>query len=269
MDSEHRHELKTNELANLISHSGQFIRKNYMQITGVVLIIVTIGLWGPVRGFRDRAKLQAQAQASEVLEQLPQSKIGAMQSQAQNMGFSNALLVSANALEMEARNAKNPLLGALALIKRGEALRSDLHFRNSDVELAEIKSYIEQARKAYNSAIEKAKGNPGGMVLEAMANFGLGLCAEEIGDLKQAKSIYESIVSRADYEGTVFPNQAQLRLESMDDSRGKFVFVSEPVPSEVILPKILPEFLQGTLPEQAPPVLSEPAEIITPEPETN
>ena len=265
MDSGHRHELKTNELANLISHSGEFIRKNYMQITGVVLIIVAIGLWGPVRGFRNRAKLRAQAQAFEVIEQLHQSKIGALQSQAQNMGISNALLVSANALEMEARKAKNPLLGALALIKRGEALRSDLHFRISDVEPAEIKSYIEQARKAYNSAIEKAKGNPGGMVLEAMANFGLGLCAEELGDLKQAKSIYESIVSQADYEGTVFPSQAQLRLESMDDSRGNFVFVSEPVPSEIALPEIL----QGTLPDQASPVLSEPAEIITPEPETN
>jgi len=262
MDSEHRHELKTNELANLISHSGQFIRKNYLQITGGILIIIAIGLWGPVRGFRDKAKLENQAQTTEVIEQLSQNKLGALRDQTQN----NALLVSANALEIEAQKAKNPLIGALALIKRGEALRSDLHFRNSDVEPAEIKSYIEQARKAYNSAIEKAKGNPGGMVFEAMANFGLGLCAEELGDFKQAKKIYESIVSQADYEGTVYPSQAQLRLESMDDSRGKFVFVSEPVTSEVPL---LPEILQGTLPEQAKPVLSEPAETITPEPETN
>jgi hypothetical protein len=71
----------------------------------------------------------------------------------------------------------------------------------------------------------------------------------------------------------VFPSQAQLRLEVMDDSRGKFVFVSEPEPvtTEVPLPEVqlLPEILQGTLPAQAPPVLSEPAKIITPEPETN
>lgn len=267
MDAEHRHELKTNELANLISHSGQFIRKHYMQIIGLILIIIAIGLWAPVKGFRERAKHQAQAQAAEVIEQLPQNKIRAIQSQAQNMGASNALLISANALEIEAQKTKNPLLGALALIKRGEALRSDLHYRSSDVEPAEIKSYIEQARKAYNSAIEKAKGQPGGNVFEAMANFGLGLCAEEMGDLKKAKKIYESIIARPEYEGTIFPTQAQLRLESIDDSKGKFVFVSDPEPaaSEVPLPTILPE----APPQQAPPVLVEPAETITPEPETN
>lgn len=268
MDSEHRHELKTNELANLISHSGEFIRKNYMQIIGVTLIILAVGLWGPIKGYRDRAKLQDQAQTAEVLEQLSQSKMAALRNQAQSMTTSNALLVSANALEIEAQKTKNPLLAALALIKRGEALRSDLHFRNSEVEPAEIKSHIEQAKKAYNSAIQKAKGNPGSITMEAMANFGLGLCAEELGDLEQAKSIYQSIVSNAGYEGTVYPTQAQFRLDSIDDSKGKFVFVSAPAPTEIPL---LPEILQGTVPAQAPPVLIEPTEIITPtpEPETN
>lgn len=266
MDSEHRHELKTNELVNLISHSGEFFRKNYMQIIGVVLIIIAVGLWGPVKGFRNKAKLENQAQSAEVLDQLPQSKMAALRNQAQDMATSNALLISANALEIEAHNTKNPLLAALALIKRGEALRSDLHFRNSEVEPAEIKSHIEQARKAYNSAIEKAKGNPGSITLEAMANFGLGLCAEELGDLKQAKSIYASIISNADYEGTVCPTQAQFRLESIDDSKGKFVFVSAPVTTDV---QLLPEIFQGTVPNQSTPVSIEPTETITSEPETN
>jgi len=269
MDSEHRHELKTNELANLISHSGEFIRKNYMQIIGVILIVVALALWGPIKGFKNKAKQKEQAAATEVIEQLSQSKAAAMRSQDQNMGASNALLVSANALEIEAKKAKNPLLSAIALIKRGEALRADLHFRSSEVDPAEIKSYIEQARQAYNSAIEKAKSRPGGNVFEAMANFGLGLCAEEMGNLKKAKEIYRSIISQPDYEGTVYPNQAQLRLDSIDDSKGKFVFVSQPKPAPGEIP-LLPESLQGTLPAQVPPVVIEPPEIIpTPEPETN
>ena len=39
MDSEHRHELKTNELADWIVHAPEYLRKNYLTILGVLLII--------------------------------------------------------------------------------------------------------------------------------------------------------------------------------------------------------------------------------------
>ena len=42
MDSEHRHELKTNELADWIVHLPGFLRRNWAQIVGLALIIVAL-----------------------------------------------------------------------------------------------------------------------------------------------------------------------------------------------------------------------------------
>ena len=42
MDSEHRHELKTNELADFIGHLPDFFRKYSNQIIGVILILIAL-----------------------------------------------------------------------------------------------------------------------------------------------------------------------------------------------------------------------------------
>ena len=62
-----------------------------------------------------------------------------------------------------------------------------------------------------------------------MAKFGLGLCAEDMGDFDEAGRIYQSIVDNQDFEGTVFPTRAKLRLEEMEDNKGIFVFVDAPI----------------------------------------
>ena len=46
MKSEHRHELKTNELADWIAHVPDFVRNNLRTIIGVSLIIIAILLSG-------------------------------------------------------------------------------------------------------------------------------------------------------------------------------------------------------------------------------
>jgi len=227
MDSEHRHELKTNELADWIAHIPQFISKNYLQIIGVCLIIAAVLLWGPLRRSKQKAKTGEQAKTTLIIGEVGMAKAVALQKQAQGTAnLTNTIIIAADKLEGAANTTKLPTAAAMALIKRGEALRTDLHYKIEDVEEEVILDQIEKARLAYTSAIEKAAGDN---TLIAMAKFGLGLCAEEVGQIEQAKNIYKELTENTEFEGTGFVAQAQLRIDSIDDNAEKFTFIDAPV----------------------------------------
>ena len=233
MDSEHRHELKQNELVEWLSHSGEFVRKNGITVVCVILIVVGLVLSLPFKSMRQKSNLKRQAEVAGVVLGLGREKIQTIQSQMQGMYVQNQLLVSANSLAIKGNEEKSPLLASLALIKRGEALRSDLHYSAAAVEAEIVASQIAEAKKAYENAINKAQGHEGSSSLIAMANFGLGLCAEELGDFNGAATIYSSIVENSDFDGTVFLAQAKFRLDTMERSKGKYVFKDAPVEIEM------------------------------------
>jgi tetratricopeptide (TPR) repeat protein len=228
VDTEHRHELKTNELADWIVHLPDFLRRNWAQIIGVTLIVIALLVIPIFKRTRSNAALTQQTETTQLIQKIAQEKVTAIRSQSTGiLDAQSQLLVVANSLEDAANKARKPYAAALALIKRGEALRADLHYQSGRVERSAVVAQIDQAKKAYESAIEKAQGNS---TLIAMARMGLGLCAEEVGNFDQAKEIYKQIAAGADFAGTVFPAQAQLRLDFMDDNRTKFVFVEAPQP---------------------------------------
>ena len=228
MDKEHRHELKTNELADWIVHLPDFLRRNWAQVVGVILIVIALLVIPIFKRTRHNATLTQQTETTQLIQTIAQEKVAAIRSQSTGiLDAQSQLLVVANSLEAAANKAKNPYAAALALIKRGEALRADLHYQSGNVERQVVVAQINQAKKAYESAIEKAQGNS---TLIAMVQMGLGLCAEEVGNFDRAKEIYEQIAASADFDGTVFPAQAQLRLDFIDDNRTEFVFVEAPQP---------------------------------------
>ena len=267
MDPEHRHELKTNELADWIVHLPDFLRRNWAQIVGLALIIVALLVVPVFKQKRHNAAQARQAETTQLIQAISQGKTMAIRNQGTGvLDVQSQLLVTANSLEAAANKAKNPYSGALALIKRAEALRADLHYQSDSIEDSTIKAQISQARKAYERALEKSQGNN---MLTGMARIGLGLCAEEVGNFDEAGRIYQEIVSDADFAGTIFPAQAQLRLERMDDNRSKFVFVSAPEPEfspvEVELP---PVSVDETVGEVIGPVIPQSAGVETVETET-
>ena len=228
MDSKHRHELKTNELADWVAHIPVFLRRNWAQIVGAALIIIGLLVVPIFKRTRHNAALTRQAETTQLIQKISQEKALAVRNQSTGiLEAQSQLLVVASSLESAAGKAGNPYSAALALIKRAEALRADLHYQAGSVERSTVQAQINQATKAYEQAIEKAAGNN---MLTGMAKMGLGLCAEELGDLDKADRIYHEIMSNADFDGTIFPAQAQLRLEAMDDSKEKFVFVDAPEP---------------------------------------
>ena len=234
MDSEHRHELKTNELADWIEHAPEYIRKNYLQIIGVLLIIVGILSWGPLTRMREGTDTKQAVETTELIEKVSQSKALIVQGDQQGAPIPESLIGVASSLEIAAGKAKTDFAKALILIKRAEALRAELHYKAEEIEQAVLLSEIERARVSYEQAAKKAKGNA---TLEAMATFGLGLCAEEIGDYTKASGIYESIISNAGFEGTVFQAKAKSRIETMADNRESFLFVNAPEP--VVAPVVV------------------------------
>jgi len=228
MDAEHRHELKTNELADWIGHFPDFCRQNAKTIIGVALIIAAAAVFLYGRHVRAKTRFEQEAQAISLIERLEVNKLTAIQNQRDNTtAAAGSLRLSADSLKMAAAEAKSSPVAALLLIKQGDALRADLHYRAEEVDADIVQNQIAQARQAYEEAIIRAGGNN---TLVAMANFGLGLCAEEIGDYTKAEEIYNSIIANADFAGTVLPRQARERLDSMADNKMQFTFVDAPPP---------------------------------------
>jgi hypothetical protein len=262
MDSEHRHELKRNELADGIAHFPEYVRKNYMQVIGVILIITGVFLWlfwTPIKGKFADTGMQKQALTTKSLEQVAVNKV--MSIRADVAASPDSFLMAASKLGLEASETDSPLAKALILIKRGEALRSDLHYKAGMQDEAVVASQIQETKKTYEQAIAQAEGQPGGASFVAMATFGTGLCAEEVGDFARAEGIYKSIVSNPEFEGTVFPTQAQGRLDILEDNKGKIVFAKTPVapPVEAAPAPKLPETLLPMETKAAEPT-SQPAE---------
>ena len=230
MKPDHRHELKTNELAEWLSHLPQWTKENLITIVIVAVLIVagsTFYIW-KVYG-KNVERVREQTEFTNLLNQLLGGRMQILQAQAQGRDLSFLLLQPAKSLETFAQNTKDNRMAALALIKRAEALRAELHYGN--VEEQYLISQTNMAKASYTEALERCPTNP---ALAAAAKLGLGLCEEELGNFEQARQIYQDIAANSDFEGTVAVVQAKRRLETMADYRQKIIFKPSPKPEPVI-----------------------------------
>jgi tetratricopeptide (TPR) repeat protein len=237
MKPEHRHELKTNELAEWISNFPQWAKKNSTTIIYLsVLAIVVAGVYFwkvyEKRTISDRERLKFTGLMSQILE----GKTQILHAQAQGVDISYTLIQAADDLQSIAQNVKDEQVAALALIKRAEALRMELHYRLGSIKSEDLTAQINRAKDSYTKAIEKSSTNPS---LMATAKLGLGLCEEELGNFEQARQIYSEIVANTDFESTVAAAQAKERLSTMADYQQPVVFTPSPQqpPAEVIQPE--------------------------------
>ena len=253
MDSEHRHELHSNEMVKFIKNLPEYVNKYSWQIIGVCLIIAAIVFSGPVKGYFAKHKMAEFAQTTSDIRKVDEGKVAAIKGQMAGADApESSLLIAANKLVITAQETSSDALAATALLKRAEALRADLHYSGSDAEASVVKGQIEKAKAVYEQALARAKGN---LSLSAKAEYGLGLCAEEVGDYAGAEAIYNKIVDNADYAVTVFPAQAKARLEKMADNQVEFVFADAPA----VIEQVQGEPVTGTI-NVIEPEASKPAE---------
>jgi len=231
MKAERRHELATNELADWIMHFPQWFEENKTTIfVGAVIVAGLIAYTVFFYSRQGRVSEQKQEMTTTLLEQLGWQKQTVLQGRVQGMGVSDIFLNTAGSLGAAAEEADNPILSALTMIKRAEALRAELHYRPVPAEPDAQKYQLEQAKSIYEQALAKAKGDPD---LSAMAEYGTALCLEDMGDFEGAGKLYEKIASSAEYQGSSFAARAKFRAKTMGDYKKK-VFFAQVKPSEQI-----------------------------------
>jgi hypothetical protein len=228
MKSDHRHELKSNELAHWISEFPEWAKANSRMIIAVGAIVVAVALvYGWILYDRNVLGVNRRVKLSELSSQLYANKRQAARSAAEGKDASLLLLEAGNRLVQFAESTGDPTMASLAYLKHAEALRSELHYRATAVLPEDIAKQIEKAKASYQKALDKAGTQ---VSLKAAAQYGLGLCAEELSDQAQARQIYQQIVSDAGLKGTVAQAAARHRLDTMADYAGSVAFRPGPEP---------------------------------------
>jgi len=226
MDAEHRHELKTNELAKWINNFPQWVKKNTKVLIYAAVVIALVA--GSYLYHHRKVKTVSEKKLAftQLATALPQTKSRILQAQSQGIDLSYNLLTVADDMGKAAQQADNPDMAAMAYIKAADGLRMELHYRMSNLTRQDIETQIAQAKQNYEQAIEKAHENPS---LKALAKFGLGICEEEIGNFDAARQIYKEIFEAPQLEGTVGASAAKTRYDIMGDFKEKISFWPAPV----------------------------------------
>jgi tetratricopeptide (TPR) repeat protein len=237
MKADHRHQLKTNELADWLANFPEWARQNrttLVAVAAVVVVAAVVYFWSFYR--RDVVSVRNQVRLTNLLTQVPQQVNSIMRAAMQDTDQSYTLQIVAQDLREFAQELSNNDMAALVLIKHAETLRTELHLRLTDISRDELARQIAQAQASYQQALDRKPSNP---ALAAAAHFGLGLCEEELGNFEQAAEIYRTVVGKAEYAGTVAQSAADYRLKIMDDFRTPVVF--HPAPQ---LPQDLSSMIQ-------------------------
>lgn len=226
MKSGHRHELKTNELAEWILNFPAWAKQNArMVIYYALAIILVLGAYIYYSYNKEVLVPQKHAEFTDLLNKLSTSKMQLLQAQGED--YSATLLQLADEFQSAAQNAGDDKQAALALIKRGQVLRMKLHYQLKPSTGEEIATGINLAKTSYSEALTKA-GNDS--TLTAAAKLGLGLCEEELGNFDQAAQIYRDITTNALFKSTVESSLAAKRLDVLDDYKQNVTF-KEPTQS--------------------------------------
>jgi tetratricopeptide (TPR) repeat protein len=216
MRAEHRHELKTNELAQWLLNLPDWSQKNLRTIIYVtVVVVLVLGSFLYHRYQKTVVRNREQAAVTGLIAQIPVQQSQIAQAASQGTDASYTLLQTAGELKNFAQNSRQEALKAIALIKEAQILRAELQFRQGTVTRQDIESQVNKAKDDYTEALTYLKETPN-PTLEALARFGLGLCEEDLGNYEQAKAIYKEVAEDSQLAGTIGAVAAKNRLETMD-----------------------------------------------------
>ena len=114
MKAEHRHELKTNALADWLGNLPQWLKENLISVIIVIATIVAAGGFYFWRGYDRDARLQEQYRFTSFVNEIPNRKMQIVRAQSQAGGMSSILFEPARNLETFARSTDDNNLAALA-----------------------------------------------------------------------------------------------------------------------------------------------------------
>lgn len=231
MDAETRHELKHNELADLLFRLREWNNPRVytwlLAIVAVILAYVSYRLWG------HRAQVANQRNWTVLAEVNPANAAlgGAPLDQLRSLiaGSSDPSLLAAARVRLATALTKRGMLGdQAALTGAGDELRQ----------------------------VIDAPGTPGNF--KAAALYRLGMLQETRGELEAAGQTWKRL-SEGGFEGSPFKELAAERIGSLDRMKSKVVFEPglPPLPPEVS-GETPPQSAPATAPSSAPSAASQP-----------
>jgi len=253
MKSQHRHDLKTNELAEWLANFPNWFKENLKTIVyGSVGIVIIAGAGGYFWYTRNIQTAEQRTEFTVLISAVPEQKRRIVNDQMRGGDASFALLQTANQLELVAENTNQDGLAAMAELKAAELLRAELLYRPRPLSPADKRRQLNTARRHYNAAIELSESISS---LKASARFGLGLCEEELGNFDKARTIYTEIINTEEFEGTTAAYQAKQRLTEMNHYQKRVVFQPRPeVPSPAVPEVTAPDIANPQLDIEFPPM---------------
>ena len=229
MKSEHRHDLKTNELADWISNFPQWCKDNLKLIIYVSVVIVLVAGSAVYHWYnKNVTSVQEKSKFTAALTSIAPTKTSIVRASGQNMDVSYMLIKVAEELQTEIDQMDTPISQALGLIKKADTLRAELHYRKEKIQPQDLATQINEAKNAYQAAFDKSAKNAN---IQGLAKFGLGLCEEELGNYDQAKEIYNQILETPAFEASIAFNMATQRIPVMDEYKTQVTFIPAPEPN--------------------------------------
>lgn len=230
MKSERRHELHSNELAEWIENFPEWAKENRNSIiyTSVVVILILISVY--LKWFAPQPAVgKGQLEMTQYAEMVQMGKMQAAASKEPGTVRPEMLTSASDKLGTLSKQVSGGQSEAFAQIKRGEALRAQIHYTSPPMDNGARDLLLEKAKKAYSDALAKADDN---MQIAGMAKLGLGLCEEEAGNYAAAQSAYNELAGNESYAGTVAKLMAAKRAKTLDDYKETIVFVDIPKSAE-------------------------------------
>ncbi|MGA2173058.1 MAG: hypothetical protein ABSG82_08655 [Sedimentisphaerales bacterium] len=250
MKAEHRHDLKTNELAVWLNNLPVWTKQHLRTIIYVAVVLVLVAASYLYHHYQKTVVASRDQNATTVLlSQVPYLKAGIARDQAKGIDRSYTLLQMADELDTIANRTKEDAVAALSLIKEGEVLRTEIQFRLGTITREDATNQINRAKDKYNKALDPYLKRSPNISLEALARFGLGLCEEELGNFDQAKNIYKEVATNPAFAPTTSAAAAKQRLAVMDSFTKPLALKSAPKPVPAATPAPLaPLAEQPTIP---------------------
>jgi tetratricopeptide (TPR) repeat protein len=257
MRSDHRHELKSNELADWIMNFPNWANENRTSLIGagtVILVALLIYFFSFYR--QNVVSARNEVRLTNLVAQVPQQMNRVASAAMQNNDETYVLLQSQQDLLDFAQKSSNSNMAALALIQRGAALRAEIHYRLNEVSPEDLAAQIGKAKDSYQQALDRKPSSP---ALAAAAQYGLGLCEEELGHFDQAAQIYREVAQKPEYAGTTAQAEAAYRLKIMDDFKTAVVFKpAPPKPAQATAPSV--QIQPGNAQAPAPVIQIQPSD---------
>jgi tetratricopeptide (TPR) repeat protein len=234
MRAEHRHELKTNELAEWMGTLPVSIKQYSKTIILVSVAVVAVVSYYFYYRYQIKVAKGEQIAVTGILSQLSVQKAQIARAQAGGDETSYILLQMEQGLQNIAGGSKQDSLRALSLIKEAEIIRAELHLRFKQISPQDFAAAIGRAKDNYTKALDTYLKQSPNSAIEAMAKMGLGLCEEELGNFEQAKKLYNEVATAREYAGTTSAEVARQRLNLMDNfNNQKIALKPEPRPAAI------------------------------------